>query len=144
MKKPKLDQHRMRCHSGYDCIDCSTTFNTPADYKGHTSCISEAEKYQKSLYKGPKTVCTRLSGTRLALTLSSPDCGRLLLQLKQKKPRRSHPRKVFNLPQNVPRTLSGIAHPVRTVPAATATNRPSMATETSTIVVDGASSVIPR
>ena len=56
MKKPKLDQHRTRCHSGYDCIDCSKTFNTPADYKGHTSCITEAEKYEKSLYKGPKTV----------------------------------------------------------------------------------------
>ncbi|KDR67539.1 hypothetical protein GALMADRAFT_258195 [Galerina marginata CBS 339.88] len=55
VKKPKLDQHRTRCHSGYDCIDCSKTFNSPAEYKGHTSCISEAEKYQKSLYKGPKT-----------------------------------------------------------------------------------------
>ncbi|KAG6919360.1 hypothetical protein DXG01_006909 [Tephrocybe rancida] len=56
VKKPKLDQHRSRCHGGFDCIDCSTTFHTPADYKGHTQCISEAEKYQKSLYKGPKTV----------------------------------------------------------------------------------------
>ena len=56
VKKPKLDQHRSRCGSGFDCIDCSTTFNTPAEYKGHTQCISEAEKYQKSLYKGPKTV----------------------------------------------------------------------------------------
>ncbi|KAG6817498.1 hypothetical protein H0H87_008123 [Tephrocybe sp. NHM501043] len=55
VKKPKLDQHRSRCHGGFDCIDCSTTFNTPAEYKGHTQCISEAEKYQKSLYKGPKT-----------------------------------------------------------------------------------------
>ncbi|TFL04563.1 hypothetical protein BDV98DRAFT_524733, partial [Pterulicium gracile] len=55
IKKPKLDQHRTRCHSGFDCIDCSTTFHTPAEYKTHTQCISEAEKYQKSLYKGPKT-----------------------------------------------------------------------------------------
>ncbi|KAF9526932.1 hypothetical protein CPB83DRAFT_446796 [Crepidotus variabilis] len=54
VKKPKLDQHRGRCHAGFDCIDCSTTFNTPAEYKSHTSCISEAEKYQKNLYKGPK------------------------------------------------------------------------------------------
>ncbi|KAF8987984.1 hypothetical protein BDQ17DRAFT_1193415, partial [Cyathus striatus] len=54
VKKPKLDTHHARCHTGFDCIDCSTTFNTPAEYKGHTSCISEAEKYQKSLYKGPK------------------------------------------------------------------------------------------
>lgn len=56
VKKPKLDQHRQRCYSGFDCIDCSTTFNTPAEYKGHTQCISEAEKYEKSVYKGPKTV----------------------------------------------------------------------------------------
>ncbi|KAF9236347.1 hypothetical protein BU15DRAFT_50180, partial [Melanogaster broomeanus] len=57
VKKPKLDQHRGRCNSGFDCIDCSVTFNTPTEYKGHTSCISEAEKYQKGLYNGPKTVC---------------------------------------------------------------------------------------
>jgi cell growth-regulating nucleolar protein len=57
VKKPKLDQHRTQCHGGFDCIDCSTTFNSPAEYKGHTSCISEAEKYQKGLYKGPKMVC---------------------------------------------------------------------------------------
>jgi len=55
VKKPKLDQHRGRCHTGFDCIDCHTTFNGPAEYKGHTSCISEAEKYQKGLYNGPKT-----------------------------------------------------------------------------------------
>ncbi|KAF9444001.1 hypothetical protein P691DRAFT_839249 [Macrolepiota fuliginosa MF-IS2] len=57
VKKPKLDQHHSRCHGGFDCIDCSTTFNTPAEYKSHTSCISEAEKYQKSVYKGPRNVC---------------------------------------------------------------------------------------
>lgn len=56
MKKPKLDQHRFRCHGGFDCIDCSTAFHSPAEYRLHTSCISEAEKYQKSLYKGPKSV----------------------------------------------------------------------------------------
>ncbi|KAF8639516.1 hypothetical protein AX17_001421 [Amanita inopinata Kibby_2008] len=55
VKKPKLDQHWSRCHGGFDCIDCSTSFKSPAEWKGHTSCITEAEKYQKSLYKGPKT-----------------------------------------------------------------------------------------
>ncbi|TFK21885.1 hypothetical protein FA15DRAFT_62140 [Coprinopsis marcescibilis] len=54
VKKPKLDQHGARCHGGFDCIDCSKTFNSPAEWKGHTSCISEAEKYQKTLYKGPQ------------------------------------------------------------------------------------------
>lgn len=62
VKKPKLDQHHGRCHAGFDCIDCSVTFNTPSEYKSHTLCISEAEKYQKSLYKGPKIVRAPPSG----------------------------------------------------------------------------------
>jgi len=52
LTKPKLDKHGAMCHSSFDCIDCSKRFETPADYKGHTSCISEAEKYQKTLYNG--------------------------------------------------------------------------------------------
>ncbi|TFK53640.1 hypothetical protein OE88DRAFT_1655854 [Heliocybe sulcata] len=54
VKKPKLDQHSWKCGASFTCIDCSTTFHKPAEWKGHTTCISEAEKYQKSLYKGPK------------------------------------------------------------------------------------------
>ncbi|KAJ3288688.1 hypothetical protein HDU79_004647 [Rhizoclosmatium sp. JEL0117] len=54
IKKPKLDQHKQRCYyAQFTCIDCSTTFQGN-DYKTHTSCISEAEKYQKSVYKAPK------------------------------------------------------------------------------------------
>lgn len=56
MKKPKLDNHRSQCNAYFTCIDCATVFKGPAEYKGHTSCISEAEKYQKGLYKGPKGV----------------------------------------------------------------------------------------
>lgn len=53
--KKKLDQHTQRCYGAYfTCIDCSTTFQG-VDYRGHTSCISEAEKYEKALYKGKKT-----------------------------------------------------------------------------------------
>ncbi|KAF8418232.1 hypothetical protein L210DRAFT_2448371 [Boletus edulis BED1] len=74
VKKPKLDQHHGRCYAGFDCIDCSVSFHTPAEYKSHTSCISEAEKYQKSLYDGPKNVRALISfhpsdfffGTRLS------------------------------------------------------------------------------
>ncbi|KAI0786637.1 LYAR-type C2HC zinc finger-domain-containing protein, partial [Abortiporus biennis] len=54
LKKPQLDKHSYQCGSVFTCIDCSKTFNGQSEYKGHTSCISEAEKYQKSLYKGPK------------------------------------------------------------------------------------------
>lgn len=53
--KKKLDVHRQRCYGAYfTCIDCSTTFNG-TDYKSHTQCISEAEKYEKALYKGKKS-----------------------------------------------------------------------------------------
>ncbi|CUM65505.1 uncharacterized protein PRCAT00003150001 [Priceomyces carsonii] len=52
--KKKLDQHRQRCNGAYfTCIDCSTTFSG-TDYKNHTSCITEAEKYEKGLHKPKK------------------------------------------------------------------------------------------
>ncbi|CAG8604077.1 13530_t:CDS:2, partial [Funneliformis caledonium] len=54
IKKPKLVQHTARCPSAqFTCIDCSTTF-AGKSYLKHIKCISEAEKYQKSLYKGNK------------------------------------------------------------------------------------------
>jgi cell growth-regulating nucleolar protein len=53
--KKKLQQHQRSCQGAYfTCIDCSTTFYGN-DHQKHTSCISEAEKYEKSLYKGKKT-----------------------------------------------------------------------------------------
>ncbi|KAK3806887.1 MAG: hypothetical protein JOS17DRAFT_767184 [Linnemannia elongata] len=56
VKKPKLDQHFNRCHyAQFSCIDCSVSFQG-VEYRSHTSCISEAEKYQKALYRGPKKV----------------------------------------------------------------------------------------
>lgn len=52
--KKKLQQHQRSCSGAYfTCIDCSTTFYGN-DHQKHTSCISEAEKYEKSLYKGKK------------------------------------------------------------------------------------------
>ncbi|KAI5961820.1 uncharacterized protein KGF55_003791 [Candida pseudojiufengensis] len=52
--KKKLGQHQQRCYGAYfTCIDCSTTFQGD-DHNKHTSCISEAEKYEKGLYKGKK------------------------------------------------------------------------------------------
>ncbi|KAI8930344.1 hypothetical protein BC831DRAFT_4206 [Entophlyctis helioformis] len=55
IKKPKLDQHFNRCpYAQFSCVDCSTTFHGD-EYRTHTSCISEAEKYEKTVYKGPKT-----------------------------------------------------------------------------------------
>lgn len=43
------------------CLDCSKKFYSQAEYKSHTSCVSEAEKYQKGLYKGPKGVSVLIS-----------------------------------------------------------------------------------
>ncbi|ORX39891.1 hypothetical protein BD324DRAFT_615390 [Kockovaella imperatae] len=63
VKKPKLDQHRQRCWASFTCLDCSQTFNNQ-DYKKHTSCISEAEKYQGALYRGPKKGGAQANGER--------------------------------------------------------------------------------
>ncbi|KAG8953492.1 hypothetical protein FRC04_002334 [Tulasnella sp. 424] len=49
VKKPKLDSHG--CGSSFTCLDCNKTFHTPADWKPHTTCITEDQKYQKSVYK---------------------------------------------------------------------------------------------
>jgi len=40
-------------NASFSCVDCGVTF-TGTSYREHTSCISEAEKYQKSLYNGSK------------------------------------------------------------------------------------------
>lgn len=52
--KKRLPQHQRSCRGAYfTCIDCSKTFYGN-EHQAHTSCISEAEKYEKALYKGPK------------------------------------------------------------------------------------------
>ncbi|PHH61535.1 hypothetical protein CDD81_272 [Ophiocordyceps australis] len=49
--KKKLDAHRTRCHgASFTCIDCMVHF-PGLQYRSHTSCISEAQKYQGALYK---------------------------------------------------------------------------------------------
>ncbi|KAG9105881.1 Golgi transport complex subunit 3, partial [Ceratobasidium sp. 392] len=56
VKKPKLDSHGVRCHASFTCIDCSKTFAGPAQWKSHTSCMSEEQKYHKSVYQGLEAV----------------------------------------------------------------------------------------
>ena len=52
LKKNQVEKHFFKCRtSRVTCIDCSVTFYGN-DFAAHTSCISEAEKYEKSLYKG--------------------------------------------------------------------------------------------
>ncbi|MCJ1386692.1 hypothetical protein MMC17_009818 [Xylographa soralifera] len=51
LTKKKLDSHRGQCRgASFTCLDCMTHFHG-SDYKAHTSCISEAQKYQGALYK---------------------------------------------------------------------------------------------
>ncbi|GAA5864189.1 hypothetical protein JCM8547_001286 [Rhodosporidiobolus lusitaniae] len=54
LKKPKLDQHAQRCRGAqFSCIDCNTDFQGTS-YRSHTSCVTEEERYHKSVYKAPK------------------------------------------------------------------------------------------
>ncbi|OCL11584.1 hypothetical protein AOQ84DRAFT_352979 [Glonium stellatum] len=54
LTKKKLDPHRNQCRgASYTCLDCMVHFNG-TEYRAHTSCISEAQKYQGALYKEKK------------------------------------------------------------------------------------------
>ena len=49
--KKKLDQHARQCRGAtFTCLDCMRWF-PGSTYREHTSCISEAQKYQGALYK---------------------------------------------------------------------------------------------
>ncbi|KAI9812520.1 MAG: hypothetical protein M1832_000414, partial [Thelocarpon impressellum] len=51
LTKKKLDVHRGQCRgASFTCLDCMTHFHG-ADYRAHTSCVSEAQKYQGALYR---------------------------------------------------------------------------------------------
>ncbi|KAL8670652.1 MAG: hypothetical protein Q9168_004814 [Polycauliona sp. 1 TL-2023] len=51
LTKKKLDQHHRQCRgSSFTCLDCMVHFRG-TDYRSHTSCVSEAQKYQGALYK---------------------------------------------------------------------------------------------
>jgi cell growth-regulating nucleolar protein len=45
LKKNQLDNHFSRCsRASFSCIDCYTTFKG-TEYRSHTSCITEVQKY---------------------------------------------------------------------------------------------------
>ena len=52
LKKNKVEQHCLKCRNCWvlSCVDCGKHFEGDA-YAQHTSCISEAEKYEGALYK---------------------------------------------------------------------------------------------
>ncbi|EEB05398.1 hypothetical protein SJAG_00410 [Schizosaccharomyces japonicus yFS275] len=64
VKKPKLDQHVSRCRGAYfTCIDCNTTFQG-TEYRAHSSCMTEAQRYQKSLYRPTKKEAKKLAAQK--------------------------------------------------------------------------------
>ena len=53
VRKAQVEKHyQNECHdcNVLSCIDCGKDFHGD-EYTGHTSCITEAEKYQGKLYK---------------------------------------------------------------------------------------------
>ncbi|KAM0794353.1 hypothetical protein BDR22DRAFT_876219 [Usnea florida] len=51
LTKKKLDSHHRQCQgSSFTCLDCMTHFRG-TDFRTHTSCVSEEQKYQGALYK---------------------------------------------------------------------------------------------
>lgn len=55
MTKKKLDPHRNRCRGAtFTCIDCMVYF-PGTEYRSHTSCMTEAQKYQGALYREKKS-----------------------------------------------------------------------------------------
>lgn len=55
LKKSQVDAHAYRCGScaSVSCVDCNVSF-WGDDYRKHTSCLTEAERYEKTVYRGPK------------------------------------------------------------------------------------------
>ncbi|KAE8353873.1 hypothetical protein BDV28DRAFT_132263 [Aspergillus coremiiformis] len=55
LTKKKLDPHRNQCRgASFTCIDCMVHFQGTA-YRTHTSCMTEAQKYEGALYKPKQT-----------------------------------------------------------------------------------------
>ncbi|OJJ66755.1 hypothetical protein ASPBRDRAFT_48703 [Aspergillus brasiliensis CBS 101740] len=55
LTKKKLDPHRNQCRgASYTCIDCMVHFQG-TQYRSHTSCMTEAQKYQGALYREKPT-----------------------------------------------------------------------------------------
>ncbi|KAB5551209.1 hypothetical protein GE09DRAFT_1174226 [Coniochaeta sp. 2T2.1] len=58
LTKKKLDPHRNRCRGAtFTCIDCMVHF-PGTEYRAHTSCMTEAQKYQGSTYKNKRAKTT--------------------------------------------------------------------------------------
>lgn len=65
MKKAKVDAHAAKCRQCFSvsCVDCSQSFPGD-DYRTHTTCISEAERYEKSIFRGARKLDESGTGHR--------------------------------------------------------------------------------
>lgn len=66
----QVDAHVKKCPSCWvlTCVDCGVNFEGEA-YRSHTSCVSEAQKYQKSLYQPVRRTCDAYKRTILPFWL---------------------------------------------------------------------------
>lgn len=56
VKKPSMRKHLMGCRTEWvSCIDCSKRFSAWDEWESHTSCISEAQKYQGNLFNAKES-----------------------------------------------------------------------------------------
>mmetsp|Transcript_28138 Transcript_28138/g.52774 ORF Transcript_28138/g.52774 Transcript_28138/m.52774 type:complete len:237 (-) Transcript_28138:25-735(-) len=91
VKKPKLAKHLQSCGSFYvSCIDCSKVFAWN-EWESHTSCMSEAQKVQGSLYqarestnKGQAKQDTWVDGVRRAIEDPQTDVAPQIRNLLEK------------------------------------------------------------
>ncbi|KAK3382319.1 hypothetical protein B0T24DRAFT_515247 [Lasiosphaeria ovina] len=72
LTKKKLDPHRTRCHGAtFTCIDCMVYF-PGTDYRTHTSCMTEDQKYQGALYRPKKAKTAPTETTSIATSVATP------------------------------------------------------------------------
>ena len=52
LKKAAVERHRFSCRRciAVTCVDCNVRYSLE-EYAGHTSCMTEAEKYEKTAYR---------------------------------------------------------------------------------------------
>jgi cell growth-regulating nucleolar protein len=75
LKKNQVEKHSFKCRgcNSVTCIDCGVTFYGD-DFKSHVVCISESEKYEKSLYKAKQKLSPQeswMKSIELAIDSSS-------------------------------------------------------------------------
>ena len=76
LKKAQLEKHAMKCRPPcFSCIDCYKTFRGN-DYKAHTSCITEVEKYhEKKITHAPNNSGNAKSAAEAKISKAQKDEG---------------------------------------------------------------------